>query len=283
MGHGTYSFNSRSVRASTMGYSTKSTQELFPQRDINSAMSPDGVTLREARDSDDHPDSFPIVLALDETGSMGSIPHFLVKEGLPNMMDKIIKSGVNSPQILFLGIGDHKCDRSPLQVGQFESSDDLLDKWLTDLYLEGGGGGNAGESYHLAWFFAGRYTFTDSLEKRGKKGVLITIGDEPTLKSISSSSLKSIMGDGEYSDVSAAELLDSAREKYHVFHLHMLQGHNGNRQDVKDGWKELMGDDAIFVQRREDVADIIADIVSNVALSTSNQTTKVKATTEEML
>ena len=35
-------------------------------------------------------DMIAIVIALDVTGSMGSIPHFLVKEGLPNIMKRII-------------------------------------------------------------------------------------------------------------------------------------------------------------------------------------------------
>lgn len=291
MGRGIYSFDGRALRAADLGYSTKSTYEIFTQNCINNAMDPNGITLRESRDSEEHPNSFPIILALDETGSMGSIPHFLVKEGLPNMMDTIIKRGVSDPQILFLGIGDHEVDSSPLQVGQFESSDDLLDKWLTDLYLEGGGGGNAGESYLLAWFFAGRYTETDHFDKRGKKGILITIGDEPVLKSLPAKVQKKIMGDGEYSTTTALEQLDKAREKYEVYHLHMMQGSNGQRQDVKDGWKQLMGDRVIFVKRREEVADIIADLVSLVALngseSTKQKSSKSKITEnspiEEML
>ena len=58
-----------------------------------------------------------------------------------------------------------KCDSAPLQVGQFESSDELLDKWLTNIYFEAGGGGNGGESYALAWYFAALKTATDSMEK----------------------------------------------------------------------------------------------------------------------
>jgi len=267
MGGGTYSYSDRSLRSKSLGYDTKSEREIFTERNMNSEMSPYGVMLREARDSDEHPNSVPIVLALDVTGSMGSIPHFLVKEGLPDMMDKIIKNGILDPQVLFLGIGDHECDRAPLQVGQFESSDELLDHWLTKLWLEGGGGGNYGESYHLAWFFAGRYTSTDHFEKRGKKGILFTIGDEPVLEEIPLRTQKSIMGDGQYSNTTSLELLDKAREQFEVFHLHVLQGSNGNDPKVKDGWKQLLGDNVIFVQRREEVSQIIADKVLEVISS----------------
>jgi len=283
MGHGSYSFASRSVRASGMGYDTKSREEIFTQRSIHNQMDPNGITLRESRDSEDHPNSFPVVLSLDETGSMGMIPHFLVREGLPHMMQKIIDSGISDPQILFLGIGDHLCDRAPLQVSQFESSDELLDKWLTDLYLEGHGGGNGGESYLLAWFFAGRYTETDSLDKRNKKGVLITIGDEPVHGKLSSREQEKIMGNGEYSNLTAIECLESARQKYEVYHLHMLEGQNGRNTSVQNGWKELMQDNCIFVENKEDVADTIANLVSKVATSNGDSKTKPykKAKTEE--
>jgi hypothetical protein len=94
------------------------------------------------------------------------------------------------------------------------------------------------------------------------------------------------MGEGQYSDTTAAELLDKAREKYEVFHLHLLQGHNGNRSDVKDGWRQLMGDNVIFVQGREQVAQIIADKVAEVVASqsgkTSEPTTQTKTTEEEI-
>lgn len=264
MGGGGYSYSDRAVRSKAMGYHTKSEREIFTERSINNAMDPCGVTLRESRDSEEHPDSVPVVLGLDVTGSMGSIPTFLVKNGLPDMMDKIIKDGVPDPQVLFLGIGDHTCDEAPLQVGQFESSDELLDHWLTKLYIEGHGGANEGESYMLAWMFAGRYTSTDRLEKRGKKGILFTVGDEPVLRDIPSRAQKDIMGDGQYEEMTSAELLDKAREKYEVFHLHMLQGSQGSNQHVKDGWTQLLGDNVIFVQRKEDVAQIIADKVLEV-------------------
>ena len=168
MGGGTYSSTTRHERAVTSGYYSKPKEEIFKQREINNAMNPYGISIRESRDSVEHPNSLAIILALDVTGSMGSIPHHLVKDGLPDIMQGIIDKGLKDPQLLFLAIGDHECgDKAPLQVGQFESSDELLDKWLTDVFLEGGGGSNEGESYLLAWYFASLHTSIDCLEKRG--------------------------------------------------------------------------------------------------------------------
>jgi len=261
MGHGTYSVVNASLNADAKGYATASIADIFTSKSINNAMNPHGILVRESRDSDDHPNSLAVVLGLDVTGSMGSVPHFLVKEGLPQIMDKIIKGKELDPQVLFLGIGDHECDSSPLQVGQFESSDDLLDKWLTDVYLEGGGGANAGESYFLAWYFAAFHTSTDCFEKRNRKGLLFTIGDEPVLDSISKKTLKSLMGKGQYSNFTAVELLDKARETYEVYHIHVKQTVSGSRQHVIDGWKQLMSDNLIVVDRSEDIANAVAKTV----------------------
>jgi len=262
MGMGAYSLDDRAKRARRKGYDSKPASEIFTQRSINNAMNPYGVTVRESRDSDEHPDTVSIVLALDVTGSMGSIPHFLVREGLPYIMGNIIQWGIPDPQLLFLAIGDHEYDKSPLQVGQFESSDALLDKWLTDVYLEGGGGGNVGESYLLAWYFAGLHTSIDCFEKRHKKGFLFTIGDEPTLPEIPSNVLKNIMGKGQYQNYHASELLDIARERYHVYHLHIKQTSAGRRLRTQDGWKQLMGDNLVMVDHYEEIAKIIPAITS---------------------
>jgi hypothetical protein len=262
MGGGTYSMSARSLSGRDDYYKGASPTEIFKQKTINSSMNPYGVKIRESRDSIEHPNSLAIVLALDVTGSMGSVPHHLVKEGLPNIMEGIIQAGIKDPQLLFLGIGDHTCDSFPLQVSQFESSDSLLDKWLTDTYLEGGGGGNDGESYLLAWYFAGKHTSIDCFEKRKQKGFLFTIGDEPILKEISIGVLKDIMGDGQYENYTAVKLLDEARKKYEVYHINIKETSSGSRQKVIDDWKQLMGDKLIVAERHEDVSKIITDIVS---------------------
>jgi len=260
MGGGSYSYDDRRTRAVSMDYYSKSVDEIFTSRGINEAMIPRGVKIRESRDSAEHPNSFPIIIGLDVTGSMQSIPHHLVKDGFPDIMKKVMESGIKDPQVLFLAIGDHKCDNAPLQVGQFESSDELLDKWLTNTWLEGKGGGNGGESYLLAWYFAGYHTAIDSYEKRNEKGVLITIGDEPTHRSIPQQSLKNIMGEAE-AEFSYQQLLEKASDKYEVYHLHVTSTRNGSDSDVQNGWKEIMGDRVIMVDNHEKIPNIISELV----------------------
>jgi len=278
MGGGSYSTTTRALRSTSMGYDTKSVKEIFKAKAINNAMNPYGVRIREARDSSEHPNSLAIVLALDLTGSMGSVPHFLVREGLPSIVDRIIKSGIPDPQILFLGVGDHECDQAPLQVGQFESSDLMLDHWLTDVFLEGGGGGNYGESYSLAWYFAGYHTDIDCFEKRKQKGFLFTIGDEPVLQEIPAKAVKKLMGDGQYEDYTAHKLLEKASEKYHVFHIHVKETGAGSRKETIDGWKQLMRDNLIIAERHQDIAQLIADtVIKNIPAGEKQQVSAAAA------
>jgi hypothetical protein len=263
MGGSSYSSESRSLRSASMGYFTKSADEIFTQnieRKIHESMSPKGVKLREARDSETHPNSVPIILALDVTGSMGGIPHHLVKNGLPHIMSGIIQKGIADPALLFLAIGDTECDRYPLQVGQFESGDVELDTWLTRTYIEGGGGGNAGESYLLAWYFAARHTVTDSWDKRKQKGFLFTTGDEPSLTKLPKNVITELMGEGAQAGFTDKELLEEAQKTYHVYHLHILQGAAGKRS--LGYWKELLGDNCIAIANHEDVSKVIVDIVT---------------------
>jgi hypothetical protein len=266
MGHDKYNSASRSARATTMGYFSKSADDIFTQskeRKIHESMEPKKALLREARDSENHPNSLPIIIALDTTGSMGSIPAHLVKDGLPKMVGNIIQKGIPDPAILFLGVGDHECDRAPLQVGQFESGDEELDLWLTRTWLEKGGGGNSGESYLLAWYFAAKHTVTDSIEKRGQKGILFTIGDEPCLKSLPKRVVEELMGVGTEVNYTDVQLLELAQEKYDVYHLHVMQGSDGHHS--LGYWQNLLGQKCIVVDDYEKVGDILSDtVISNV-------------------
>lgn len=275
MGYSSYSSESRSLRAVNSGYFSKAPEEIFTQskeKKVHESMSPKNAKLREARDSVTHPNSIPIILALDVTGSMKRIPHFLVKDGLPHIMGGIIQKGVPDPALLFLAVGDTEYDSYPLQVGQFESGDEELDTWLTRTFLEGGGGGNSGESYLLAWYFAANHTVTDAWDKRKQKGFLFTTGDEPCLKSLPKNVITELMGDPAQSGHTDKDLLAAAQEKWNVYHLHIMQGDKG-RQSLQY-WKDLLGQNCIVVEDYEDVSKIITDIVTEHTPATAPEVKK---------
>lgn len=260
MGGGSYNVVASHSRALT-SYSTKSREQVFSQRHLDPLMDPKRAEIRESRDSAEHPESFPIIIALDETGSMGYIPELLIKKVFPTIMEKILSAGVPNPQVLFMGIGD--ClngEEAPLQVGQFESSDELMEKWLTKIYLEGMGGGNGHESYPLAWYFAHRHIVTDSWEKRQVKGVLITIGDEPCQRLLDRRDLNRYVDNAE-ADVKISELLPAVQKQWNVFHIHCDGSHCYSFAETN--WEELLGINAIVSSSRggEDIAEIIPKLV----------------------
>jgi len=263
MGNSSYSVDARLERATTMKYATAPVTKIFTQsesRQIHAAMNPSGVAFRESRDSELHPHSIPVQLYLDVTGSMGHIPHELIKEGLPKLMGGLIQKGLNDISLMFGAIGDHECDRFPLQIGQFESGDAELDMWLTRTFLEGGGGGNAGESYLLAWYFASNHIQTDAFSKRRAKGFVFTVGDEPNLTTLPMSAVKGLMGTaaaGQGTSFTAAELLTKAQETNHVFHIHV--DHGGRHVDPR--WKELLGENCIVITDHTTLPMVLSDII----------------------
>lgn len=259
MGDGGYSQQNRATR--TVAYMNNSIGQNFQQRETHRDMASVDVKIRESRDSAEHPNSKAIIIAFDETGSMGKAPHEMIGKGLPVIMGKILESGIEDPQLIFLGIGDHKSDSAPLQIGQFESSDEKIDHWLEKIYLEGNGGGNGGESYMLAWYFAARHTSIDCWEKRKDKGLLITIGDEPVHGSISGYSLLRIMGKGEFEEeYSSVALLHEAMDTYEVHHINLLD-HSGMSPRVRGQWDELLGQNAHHVESVEDISLKISEII----------------------
>ncbi|MFW6247155.1 MAG: hypothetical protein ACOC22_03235 [bacterium] len=243
------------------GYASKSADDIF-SRSADSDMLPNGIDVRESRDSDEHPNSLAVMVFLDVTGSMGRIPEIIVKEKLGALMNTIIDNGVPDPQILFGAIGDHHTDSTPLQLGQFESGTEELDEWLTKIYLEGGGGGQNMESYLLAWLAAGRHTSIDCFEKRNTKGFLFTIGDEKNWDSINSSRLKDLMGYPQSEDVTDVQLLEEAQRLYNVYHIHINEASYKDDPNVLGYWKKMLGERLIVLNDYNMVSETIATLIA---------------------
>lgn len=134
--------------------------------------------VRESRDSNEHPKTTPIIIALDVTGSMRRTPHEMIKDNFPKLMDALMQLGVKDPQLLFMAVGDHEYDRYPIQVGQFESDTEKIVNSLEEFVLEGGG--NSGESYLLAHIIAGYHTETDSWLKDTRRVIYSPLVMNPT-------------------------------------------------------------------------------------------------------
>jgi len=255
MGAGHYSYDTARMRS--VSYAQESREAIFSNNSLDPKMNPKGV-VRECCENDEHPDTLPIIIGLDVTGSMGHVPESLIKNDLPEVMKKLLEEGVPCPQLCFTAYGDHKCDDVPFQAGQFEASDELIEKWLKAVYLEGGGGGNGGESTSLVYYFAARHTSCDAISKRGKKGLLITIGDEPNHADYPKSSLSEIFGSGEKS-MTSEEIVKEAQQKWEIYHINILDW-SGQMNEVKTCWEKLLGDHFISVEANTDtnISNMIA-------------------------
>lgn len=277
MGCGSYSYDAYTTLANERSYATASASSIFKNRSLsaksdiktsnvsarnyNTNVKREMLTVgvRESRDTQEHPETTPIIIALDVTGSMRRTPHEMIRNNFPKLMDALMQLGIKDPQLLFMAIGDHEYDSYPIQVGQFESDTERIVNSLEEFVLEGGGGGNRGESYLLAHIVAGYHTETDSWYKRHKKGYLFTIGDEPNLTSVPGRALEEFMGyQKPANSITAKEAVEKAKEQYHVFHIHITDGSHGSRPDR--GWSELLGQN-VLVGDSHNIHNTIAEAI----------------------
>jgi hypothetical protein len=245
MGGGSYSSKDWDSFSTKRAYSDPktTTKHIYSRGSMDEALDPKKFKLRESVDGPDNPESTPIIIGLDVTGSMSPVLDVIARKGLKTVCEEIYnRKPVTNPHICVLGIGDVECDRSPFQATQFEADIRIFEA-LEKLYLEGGGGGNSHESYILAWYFAQYRTKTDSFSKRGRKGFIFTVGDEEVTPKISGDNVKHFMGDKQARGFTAQELFTLVTSEWDVFHIIVKQGSHARSQFnyVKDSWEEIIG------------------------------------------
>ena len=244
-------------------------QEIFKKRSLDARLNPYKV-IRECRDSEEHPNTIPVILALDVTGSMGEAAVDCAQK-LNVIMTKLYDE-VKDVEFMIMGIGDFAYDSCPLQASQFES-DIRIAEQLDALYFEWGGGGNSYESYTSAWWFGLHHTDLDCWQ-RGKKGIIITMGDErlnPYIpKEGMNTTINKVLGDTPQGNIETEDLYKLTCEKFNVYHINV--DHGRYRDDgIPDSFK-------ILGQRyRESTIDKLADeivaiVKDAVETEVSNQT-----------
>lgn len=274
MGSGTFTASSfRAYSAKTksatldattgmLNLSMKTVQDVYKASDVDASMRIGASTIRECRDSEEHPATVPVILALDVTGSMGQAA-IEVAAALNKIMTGLYKS-VKDVEFLVMGIGDLAYDDGPIQVSQFES-DIRIAEHLDKIWFEGGGGGNNYESYTAAWLVGARHTDLDCW-KRGAKGLIITIGDEPLNPYLPKNELSdAIAGEHLQGDVETKSLRDEVRPKYDIAHIHVLHGSGSNERlkDVETTCKDY--DVPLQVSTVDGISDVIVQLVKQHA------------------
>ena len=244
-------------------------QDLFKSRHIQPELNPYKV-IRQCCDTDEHPNTIPVILALDVTGSMGSAAAEVAKklnEVMTNLYDK-----VSDVEFLIMGIGDLAYDDAPIQASQFES-DVRIAEQLDKIYFEGGGGGNGFESYTAAWYFGLKHADLDCW-KRGKKGIIITMGDEPLNPYLPVHELSKTLGDNLQASVETKDLYEAVSSKYEVYHLAVNDretSYTFYKDRIEATFGKYLDSDHLFTVSLDNISASIVNIVSGVEDKTSNE------------
>jgi hypothetical protein len=230
---------------------TKAHSNLDPMR-INSKP----FAKLESRDSDEHPQSNPVLICLDVTGSNDHNAR-IAQDKLPNLMELLGKY-LTDPQVAVAANDDFNVSpHAAVQISDFES-DIRIDEHIRNLYLVGNGGGNDGESYDLLLYAAARKVVLDSVEKRGKKGYMFLYADEPIFQKVKASEVKAVFGDKLEADMPIAEVIEEARRNFNIFVIWPQDGyHHAREQYVK-----LFGDEFVLTSQHPNLlCELIASVV----------------------
>ena len=254
----------RVTTSTTSGYTKLSldgitnASQIYTAHKVDAVLNPHNV-MRECRDSEEHPNTLPIILALDVTGSMSDCL-MEVASSLNEIISKLYES-IKDVEICVMAIGDLAYDYGAIQIGQFES-DIRIAEQLDKVWFEQGGGGNSYESYTAAWYMGARHTDLDCW-KRDKRGVIITLGDEELNPYLPKDKLNMLTGDTLQSDIETDDLYNEVCKKYDVYHIfvdHNSYTHRRCEQDSQT-FKRVIGDDHVLISSVNELSDSITEII----------------------
>lgn len=262
MGNGRWSAQDWSKYAQNNVHN-QSRSQIFSSNNMLDVYNPAKIKMRESRISADNPHPTPIILASDVTGSMGMIAEQLMRDGLNTLAQEIYaRKPISDPHIMIMAVGDAKTDSAPLQVTQFEA-DIRVAEQARQLWLEGGGGGNGGESYCAAHLFAAMKTSTDAAEKEGRKGFLFTIGDEPVHDGMTRQEIETVLGIKAERDLTGKECVALAQRNWEVFHIVLAnEGFCQSSPDlVLKSWRNLLPERTIELADVNNLAETIISLI----------------------
>jgi len=250
------------------------TEEAEKTQKVNQMLDPLRINKKamgvlESCDSTEHPESLPVILTFDVTGSNYSNAVIAQKE-LPTLMARLLKV-IPNPQVAVWSNDDYLTSGpSCIQVSDFES-DNRIDDSIRATWLIGRGGSNPGESYDLLLYCAARKTKLDSLDKRGKKGYMFLYADEPVFSKVSAKHVEYVFDDHIQADIPIEEIVKEVQAKYHLMFLWPTSG----QTEAREQYVKLVGDNnVITVQSPKHLIEVVAS-----EMEKAEATDKEKAST----
>jgi hypothetical protein len=180
----------------------------------------------------------PIVVCVDVTGSMQTWPAEIF-DRLP-LLYQTLSQYREDVEVSFLALGDATCDKFPLQVTDFRAGLPLEES-LKSLYGEGGGGGQAKESYELL-----AYTLLyHAKAPEAVKPFLIIYGDEGFYDKVDPKQVKRLLGDDLKEPLDSRTLWKAVAECWNVFHLRKAYG--GHQEaGILAQWQDVLGAERVI-------------------------------------
>ena len=132
---------------------------------------------------------------------------------------------------------------------------------LDEGFSHGPGGGHITESYELALYFMARHTAIDCFEKRGRRGYLFVIGDEPPYPKVKRREVARLIGDGLQTDIPVEEQIAELKRTYDVYYVLPKMTHHWNNPAVYRRWVELLGQHALRLEDPAAICELIASTV----------------------
>jgi len=248
MGHGSYKASDWTKLKNSRGLgASSSAAQIFSGNQFNEKYDPKFISVRESCDSADSPQSTPVILAFDVTGSMGYLAAEIAKNSLNKTATELYaKQPITNPHIMCAAITSPTTTQGALQVTQFEADIRVVEQLLE---LKVGFGGNRFSYDSLVWYFASEHTAIDSFEKRGKKGFLFTIGDEvcgaPHGEVLTSQEIARVFDDKVQNDLPLRTVYEMAARKYEIFHLVVM------RSSSMTSWQNFLPGRVGFIDSKD--------------------------------
>jgi len=234
--------------------SARKTYDAYVGRSYDAAVSAGKGTKDLIAENVQTDSSAPLIIVVDETGSMGDWPATIFSK-LPYLENEGKEYLGDDFQICFMAIGDAYCENEkyPLQ-----------DR-LKELVIEGGGGGQTTETYELAALFA-----NEKVEiPKAVKPIIIFIGDEKPYDTISPDHAKRLLGMNLEKTLTTKAVFEKLKQKYAVYIIRkMYEPSTGNAMSESDReitrhWAGLVGDDHISnLPEAGRVVDVIFGILA---------------------
>ncbi len=205
-----------------------------------------------------------LVSPFDVTGSMDTLPKIIVDKW-PMVVGQIYLNKYLEPSetaVSLSAIGDIQSDQGPIQICDF-SKLRSLDEWLSRIWCEGNGGGQAKESYEMnAYYYARMCKMPNAVTP-----IYACTGDEGFRENILARDLREHFG-GEHKDTDAWTVWNELKKTFkgNVYLIHRTYRSPEQNAWILKQWQRALGKEHV-VDLPSDLA--IADVLLGIITLTS--------------